>query len=293
MSSPNHHTNTLTKSKESSKLNSNHILPTALQSNNLHCQDESPQSAQHLVSQGKLNALDFIETSPEIEGTLMEAFIEDDYEGKLHLITMRMANEEIVGISFWREIPSDEMGEWMDMKRIAKAIEDRNLTSSVDHDHDEELSHNTNKRMQLVKSESVNWIENALKSSNETNDTSSNHTVATASTLESLTHKWIKIELVAIKQSYRAHHLGNLLLGITLEKAHASHHNEHAILHVAGGGASKNIPAAKLYRRYGFVNVPQHEKGGPFVKPDRDLFVHGNIGRALNTTLPWDEMKLT
>jgi len=281
----------LTKSKESSS--SNHILPTALKSNNLHCQDESPKSAQQLLSQGKLNALDFIETSPDIEGTLMEAFIEDDYEGKLHLITMRMANEEIVGISFWREIPSDEMGEWMDMKRIAKAIEDRNLTSSIDHDHDKELSHNTNKRMQLVKSESVNWIENALKSSHRTKDTSSNQTSVTASTLESLTHKWIKIELVAIKQSYRAHHLGNLLLGITLDKAHASHHNEHAILHVAGGGASNNIPAAKLYRRYGFVSVPQHEKGGPFVKPDRDLFLLGNIGRVLNTTLPWDEMQLT
>ena len=264
-------------------------MPTALQSNNLHCQDETPKSAQHLVSQGKLNALDFIETSPEIEGTLMEAFIEDDYEGKLHLITMRMANEEIVGISFWREIPSDEMGEWMDMKRIAKAIEDRILTTSVDHDHDKDLSHNTKKRMQLVKSESVNWIENALKSSN----TSSKHTVATSSTLETLTHKWIKIELVAIKQTYRAHHLGNMLLGFTLAKAHALHHNDHAILHVAGGGASKNIPAAKLYRRYGFVDVPQHEKGGPFVKPDRDLFVLGNIGRVLNTTLPWDEMKLT
>jgi len=291
MSSPNHHT--LTKSKESSNLHPNHILPTALQSNNLHCQDETPKSAQQLLSQGKLNALDFIETSPEIEGTLMEAFIEDDYEGKLHLITMRMANEEIVGISFWREIPSDEMGEWMDMKRIAKAIADRNLTSSVDHDHDEELSHNTNKRMQLVKSESVNWIENALKSSNETKDTSSKQTAVTASTLESLTHKWIKIELVAIKQSYRAHHLGNLLLGITLDKAHALYHNEHAILHVAGGGASKNIPAAKLYRRYGFVGVPRHDKGGPFVKPDRDLFVLGNIGRVLNTTLPWDAMQLT
>jgi len=284
----------LTKSKESSSnLRPNHILPTALQSNNLHCQDETPKSAQHLVSQGKLNALDFIETSPEIEGTLMEAFIEDDYEGKLHLITMRMANEEIVGISFWREIPSDEMGEWMDMKRIAKAIEDRNLTPSVDHDHDEELSHNTNKRMQLVKSESVNWIENALKSTNVTNDTSSKNTAVTESTLESLTHKWIKIELVAIKQSYRARHLGNILLGLTLAKAHALHHNDHAILHVAGGGASNNIPAAKLYRRYGFVSIPQHNRGGPFVKPDRSLFVLGNIGRVLNTTLPWDAMKLT
>jgi ribosomal protein S18 acetylase RimI-like enzyme len=292
MSSPSHHTNILTKSEKSSKLHPNHILPTALQSNNLHCQDETPKSAQHLVSQGKLNALDFIETSPEIEGTLIEAFIEDDYEGKLHLITMRMTNEEIVGISFWREIPSDEMGDWMDMKRIAKAIEDRNLTSSSV-DHDEELSHNTNKRMQLVKSESVSWIENALKSTNDTKDTSSKHTVATASSLESLTHSWVKIELIAIKQSYRAHHLGNMLLGFTLAKAHALHHNDHAILHVAGGGASKNTPAAKLYRRYGFVSVPQHEKGGPFVKPDRDLFVLGNIGRVLNTTLPWDAMQLT
>eukprot|EP00986_Skeletonema_menzelii_P019882 scaffold29477_cov388-Skeletonema_menzelii.AAC.1 len=40
-----------------------------------------------------------------------------------------------------------------------------------------------------------------------------------------------------------------------------------------GGGASKNIPAAKLYGRFGFVSVPRHNEGGPFSKPDKDLFV--------------------
>mmetsp|Transcript_13230 Transcript_13230/g.23270 ORF Transcript_13230/g.23270 Transcript_13230/m.23270 type:complete len:158 (+) Transcript_13230:3-476(+) len=115
------------------------------------------------------------------------------------------------------------------------------------------------------------------------------HQLPSKSTIHKLTHAWIKIELIAIKRTHRAHHLGNVLLGCTLAKAHALHHNEHAILHIAGGGASKNIPAARLYTRYGFVSVPQHEEGGPFVKPDRDLFVLGNIGMVLNA-LPWEEM---
>ena len=67
------------------------------------------------------------------------------------------------------------------------------------------------------------------------------------------------------------------------------HHNEHAILHIAGGGASKNVPAGRLYARFGFVAIPRHDEGGPFVKPDRDLFVLGNIGRALGA-LPWEEV---
>ena len=119
--------------------------------------------------------------------------------------------------------------------------------------------------------------------------TNHNELIPSKSTINKLTHSWVKIELIAIKKTHRAHHLGHILLGCTLAKAHALHHNEHAILHIAGGGASKNIPAARLYERYGFVSVPQHDEGGPFVKPDRDLFVLGNIGRALND-LPWEEV---
>ena len=117
-------------------IKSTSVLSSTLQSHNLHCDDQTPTSAKQLLLSGQLNAVDFIETSPDIEGTLLEAFVEDDYDGKLHLTTLSKVDtnnngrEEIVGISFWREVPSNEMTEWMDMYRISKAITDRKLMST-------------------------------------------------------------------------------------------------------------------------------------------------------------------
>lgn len=260
------------------------FLPATLQSNGINCRDETPSSAQELLTRGQLDAKDFIEASPDIENTLMEAFIEDDYDGKLHLMTLSMMrdtdtaadDEEIIGLSFWREVPAEEMGDWFDVERISKMI----TKSTILQECDNEISNHAKRRMELVRSSSINWIQNALASADDEIETDKK------TTIDKLTHSWVKIELIAIKQSYRAHHLGNILLGCTLAKA--QEHNEHAILHVAGGGASKNIPAAKLYGRFGFVSVPRHDEGGPFSKPDKDLFVLGNIGKALED-LPFEE----
>ena len=302
-----HPPTTITKSANQ-QLWSTNILPSTLQSQGLHCHDQTPKSAQHLLSRGQLNAMDFIETSPDIERTLMEAFLEDDYDGRLHLTTLSIMRksktsnnstsqdgeeEEIVGMSFWREVPSDEMNEWMDMQRISKAIADRKLTTSHEQheedDHEDDLPHDAKKAMELIKSHSIGWIQNALQPcTSPMNHTSTDRLQPTKAIIQKLTHALIKIELIAIKRIHRAHHLGNILLGCTLARAHAFHHNEHAILHVAGGGASKNVPAAMLYKRYGFVSVPKHDEGGPFVKPDRDLYVLGNIGLVLNS-LPWED----
>ena len=264
------------------------ILPATLLSNGIICRDETPTSAQEMISRGQLDAKDFIEVSPDIESTLIEAFIEDDYDRRLHLMTLSMMRrsaddddeedddrqnvEEIIGLSFWREVPADEMNDWFDVERISKMI----TKSTIEQEHDDEFSNHAQSRMKLVRSTSVNWIQNALTSIEDKSDT-----------MQQLTHSWVKVELIAIKQSYRAHHLGNILLACTLSKAH-EHNNEHAILHVAGGGASKNVPAAKLYGRYGFVSVPKHKDGGVFTKPDNDLFVLGNIGKALDD-LPLEE----
>eukprot|EP00985_Skeletonema_marinoi_P013766 scaffold6868_cov120-Skeletonema_marinoi.AAC.11 len=263
------------------------FLPATLQSNGMRCRDETPTSAQELLARGQLDAKDFIEVSPDIENTLMEAFIENDYDGRLHLMTLSMMRrdddddgrhdiEEIIGVSFWREVPADEMGDWFDVERISKMI----TKSTIEHENDSDYSNDVKRRMKLVRSSSIKWIQNALASTDQDK-------TDTKASIDQLTHSWVKIELVAIKQSYRAHHLGNILLGCTLAKAHE--HNEHAILHVAGGGSKNNIPAAKLYGRFGFVTVPRHDEGGPFAKPDKDLFVLGNIGKALND-LPFEEM---
>jgi predicted GNAT family N-acyltransferase len=268
--------------------------PSALQSNGIICRDETPASAKELVERGQLHSKDFIEESPDIENTLMEAFIEDDYDGRLHLMTLSMMRRdadggdehEIIGLSFWREVPVDEMRDWFDLNRISKMI----ANAAIEHKHDDDFA---KKRMKHIRTSSVNWIKNALMSieANQDDESINNSITTQASIRQQLTHAWVKIELIAIKQNYRDHHLGNILLGCTLSKAHDLYNNDHAILHVAGGGASKNVPAAKLYSRFGFVPVPNHEEGGPFVKPDKDLFVLGNIGKTL-VDLPLETLQI-
>ena len=64
---------------------SSEILPAALKSHGLRCQDRTPAWAQRAISQKDqqlLTAEDFIE-QPEIEQMLMDAFIEDSFEGKV------------------------------------------------------------------------------------------------------------------------------------------------------------------------------------------------------------------
>jgi GNAT superfamily N-acetyltransferase len=105
--------------------------------------------------------------------------------------------------------------------------------------------------------------------------------------VSTLTHSWIKIELLAIHKSHRHHHYGKLLLACVLSKA-LEHHESHAILHIAG--STSNIAARKLYETFGFVHLPKYEEGGPFERPDGDLYVLGDIGGVLNKFYPWDEM---
>lgn len=103
---------------------------------------------------------------------------------------------------------------------------------------------------------------------------------------EELMHAWIKIELLAIRKQYWGHRYGSLLLAVALYQAWLKHNNR-AILHVAGGNS--NIPAVRLYKRFGFLSVKAGEDDdGVFHKPNRDLFVLGNIGNALQS-LSWSD----
>jgi len=244
------------------------VIPEILTSHALEVREETIASAQQLVKLGAIDAKDFIEESPDVERTLIEAFIEDDFDGKLHLTTLvSTGDDEVVGISFWREVEVNEMEDWLDLERVRNRLLDETT------EHDDELPSQARQRLRLVRSSSARWI-NALMS----------YAPLTQSTAQKLTHSWVKIELIAIKQTFRSHHFGNFLLGCTLAKAH-ERCQDHVVLHVAGG-KSKNVAAAKLYSRFGFVSIPRHEEGGPFAKPDRDLFVLGDIGSALHD-VPW------
>ena len=58
------------------------------------------------------------------------------------------------------------------------------------------------------------------------------------------------------------------------------------ILHVAGG--KENIPALRLYDKFGFLPVPQ---GTVFGKPDKDLYVLGHVGQSLQR-LCWPALEV-
>ncbi|KAL3800642.1 hypothetical protein HJC23_006104 [Cyclotella cryptica] len=307
-----------TTSQRSTNDNNNltSLLPALLQSHNLKCTLETPQSASALLSQNKLSPRDFIEQHPDIERTLLQSFLEDDYDGKLHLMTLssKERGEEIIGLSFWREVDDEEMREWLDLHRVEETLQrhaddeimqqqpirhsqnpgqhqqqQQQKVVSVQCDGDNKLSHCGKRTMEGIRNDSITWIRNALHS-----DTTGNHKqtlqhthIPKSNIQQQLIHAWVKIELIAIKRSHRSHHLGELLLACTLSEAY-QYHDDHAILHIAGT-SSRNIPATKLYTKFGFVGLPRYREGGPFAEPDGDLFVLGDIGGCLEKGA-WEEM---
>ena len=120
----------------SSNSNLNTLLPTILSSRNLRYQQETPSTASILSTQNKLIPSEFMELYPDIERTLLTSFIEDDYDGKLHMMTLNTNTNtdtdntnnsdgdirEVVGIAFWREMDDDEMKEWLDLHRVEETL---------------------------------------------------------------------------------------------------------------------------------------------------------------------------
>ena len=315
------------------------ILPSILSRHNLSYRLEDRQSASILIAQNKLSPQDFFEQYPEIERTLLEAFVEDDFDGRLHLMTLKTTGEqrEVVGLAFWREVGDREMGEWLDLHRVEETLK-RHADDEVQQEHspqpqqsqqqprnklsfkyksDNLFSHHGRRRMETIQRDSITWIRNALNAqpdpvpvrqnrSIDKHQSEKQQTKMTISMKHRLIHAWIKIELIAIRKSHRSHHLGEILLACVLSVAHSHHstsatnlvnttkkseevHEQaaHAILHIAG--STQNTPAMKLYERFGFVALPKHEEGGPFDKPDGDLWILGDIGGSLETG-PWEEI---
>jgi hypothetical protein len=238
-------------------------------------------------------------------------------------------DRKVVGIAFWREVDQTEMEEWMDLHRVKETLRrhralDETMHSSSQNGEsktrqnqsnsqaqqqrrisfkcssDDTLSQDGRRSMEMIRNDSVTWIRNALNSCDDAIQTTSMKHInnvnpvktfaSSTSTINekvaTITHSWIKIELLAIHQSHRHHQYGKLLLACVLSKA-LQHHESHAILHIAG--STSNIAARKLYETFGFVHLLKYEEGGPFEKPDGDLYVLGDIGRVLSR-YPWDEM---
>lgn len=277
------------------------LVSSAIVQSHLCKVTENPASAQHMLDAAGSGsfAAEGGSLSSDVEQTLFESFIDDDYEGRLHLTTLRQNDEagQVVGIVFWREVPDTEMREWINFDALSASISDlRGLVIDDNGDDDEHTAGKSGasrsstgrhrRSLVPVREESLHWLYQATSSrhllqrggkSRATN--TSVEALSREEVIDGLTHRWVKIELLAVQKSFWGHRYGSLLLATALQEAYQQKSNR-AILHVAGGHS--NVPAVKLYQRFGFVGVRAGD-GGIFNKPDRDLFVLGNIGTALQS----------
>eukprot|EP00978_Attheya_sp_CCMP212_P017817 scaffold48006_cov51-Attheya_sp.AAC.1 len=302
-------------------------IPRILRNKHLKCLPHTPETAQilHDTHGFFANGRDM---SHQVEQHLFDAFIEDDYDGHLHLMTLHSVVESQdvndasfeetgddidmsssffdndlgppLGIVFWRDVPDEEMREWFDWKYLAKAfgqdkpIKNGTIGEIVSNKNAEDSLKSIGKdeTLHLVRQSSIHSIQHMVKDmylpssvGDDTDVSSTTHDGESRldrinkdldSVDDNLTHAWIKLELIAVRQQYWGNHLGSLLLSCALHHAHSKLHQSRVILHVAGG--ADNIPAVRLYERFGFHPVRQ---GTLFHKPDRYIYVLGDIARSL------------
>jgi GNAT superfamily N-acetyltransferase len=260
----------------------------------------------------------------EVEDTLFDAFEEDDYGGALHLSTVHIddGKQTPIGLVFWREMPEEEMREWIDYAELVELARRRRhlqsiaaddsdgsnkpllLNNNVDESKDSitsrdgveivggDVSKQTvqqrkqedfptsdklRRSLAMVQSESLKWL-GQLEREEQRNQSS----VVTPDDIpRDYAQAWAKIELLAVRPPWWGQKIGTLLLACAMYHAWL-HNDKRCVLHVAGG--TSNVPAVRLYHRFGFVPVPS----GLFRKPDKDVYVLGNIDLALKSLL-WSE----
>ncbi|CAB9502439.1 expressed unknown protein [Seminavis robusta] len=276
------------------------LIPSILSDRGLTCTEQTMESAASLLEQGWLGNFTQASSllSTQVEASLMESFIEDDYDGALHLTTLDDEQGKPVGFVFWRQVPEDEMKDWIHWENLQKKLrgeQQQQLKQAQPDKEDQEVpvedglsslpNHSKRRRMrqsiQMVRGESIRWLEVA------SSDAARRNSLLRSSTapLERLTHSWVKIELLAVHPDHFKRHIGTLLMACAMYRAYQKG-DDHMILHVAGG--HENVPALRLYEKFGFLPVPQ---GTVFHKPDKDLFVLGHVGESLQR-LCWPALEV-
>jgi len=297
-------------------------IPHILQSKHLKCLHHNTETAQKLHDTYGFFA-NGREMSHEVEQHLFDAFVEDDYDGHLHLMTLHslvVAEEESgsgscgvvvgssgiddedigppLGIVFWRDVPDEEMNEWFDWNCLATTFgqdtsienaQTRGIMQSAKRNEDSFEALGRDRTLHGVRQSSIDSIQKMVKDMYPSSSVDNTSVSVTGDDrtrqldrrnklldVETLTHAWIKLELIAVRQKYWGNHLGSLLLSCTLYHAHYKSNQSRVILHVAGG--DDNVPAVKLYERFGFHPVRQ---GTVFHKPNRYMYVLGDIARSL------------
>jgi GNAT superfamily N-acetyltransferase len=291
------------------------LIPGIISRRQLQCREQTSESVKAFRrSLGGAHFVDGKSVPVEVENTLFQAFEEDDYEGALHLTTIHDSNGTAIGIVFWREVSEDEMREWIDYEKLVEISCQRQslrfgvggVNGNINHllennreenseameraggelleaqfDADEAHIDKVGLRRSLVEvqQESLRWLQQ-VDSRPDSKGRKEHRIPVTKNVPSDYAQAWVKIELLAVREDWWGQRIGSLLLACAMYHAWLRN-DKRAVLHVAGG--SSNVPATRLYERFGFVPAQ-----GIFHKPDRDIYVLGNIGLALKSLL-WSE----
>lgn len=262
------------------------VITSVVNQRHLKCVQQTPNSAKKLFKSvgcfGDGKAL-----SHDVETFLFEAFIENDFDGKLHLTTIHQDDMTPIGLVFWREIPEEEMKAWIDYEKLCDLArrKRKQLRSDADSTDNENVVSTRACDEILREQTGVSPTEQALTTARNESLTAlaQCQDLATNKQLllpNSVAQAWVKIELLAVRLPWWGQRIGTLSLACAMSEAWKCN-NSRVVLHIAGG--LENVPAVRIYERFGFVPAP-----GIFHKPDKDIYVLGNIGQALQSLL-WSE----
>ncbi|KAI9006401.1 hypothetical protein DFJ74DRAFT_389568 [Hyaloraphidium curvatum] len=233
---------------------------------------ESPESARIAFRSGHV-----VLPLPSLEDAVRDAFIEDAYDGSLHLLTLRdrtrtlpRIGHPIVALVFWRDLDRGELESWVrSVADCPRMIEDSSLDGEPDVEHESEMPADPNgSQLELVvRSKQGVTFEHSFDW---------NSAPVSASPYEG----WIKVELIGTHPAHYRKGYARILFVAVLLISYLRDGKRHVVLHVAGGAA--NIEATNLYKSLGFVEPP----AGMFRQPNNNLLVLWSIEAALRK-LDW------
>mmetsp|Transcript_39684 Transcript_39684/g.124424 ORF Transcript_39684/g.124424 Transcript_39684/m.124424 type:complete len:287 (-) Transcript_39684:170-1030(-) len=211
-----------------------------------------------------------LEGVDELERMLLEAFVDDDYDGRLRLLTATGPFDELLGLIFWRDVPSEEMRSWLHPALVdAKGCiaPPPPLQPPVAAAQPARIGHADLPPTSALATPGPNALA-AAAAPPLLGAAAPPAPVVTAGS-------WTKIELLGTDRSVRGDGLARLLLAYALAHAAALEGKTSAVLQIAGG--EQNAAASRLYEGFGFVEAPV----GAFQQPNDHLQVVWDIAQRL------------
>ena len=171
-----------------------------------------------------------------LEDVLFDAFIEDAYDGLLHLVTLTdIDTGRLAGLIFWQALEQEEVDNWTsDWRSIHAQLHPAPIEAH---------------RKQLLP---VRKYPKSMPVDLTSDQASSPDNIRP--------NRWLKIDLLCTDRSFRGRGVGKVLLTSALVYSAVREGKNSAMLEVAGG--EENVAATGLYSKFGFQTPPEG-----FMKP--------------------------